>query len=927
MAQEKIVIKGARVHNLKNIHLELPRHKLIVFTGLSGSGKSSLAFDTIFAEGQRRYVESLSAYARQFLGQMDKPDVDAIEGLSPAISIDQRTASHNPRSTVATVTEIHDYLRLLFANIGLPHCHKCGKKIERQLPDQIVSSILKLPEKTSLEILAPVIRGRKGEYHSLFEQLKKEGFVRVKVDGKIYDLAQEIPLDKNKKHSIEILVDRITISPKIKNRLNDSLEIALKYGKGLVSVNTRYQKSKSTKVYSSQFSCPNCDLSISELTPRMFSFNSPYGACPTCKGLGDILEFDPELIIADKSLSINAGALIPWSLISFYLAEEVGELGSQYGFDFDTPLNKLTPKQFEILFYGEKSGQGFLGLAPFLKKRFHQTHSENMRFYLRRFMRIKPCPVCRGQKLKPEVLAVKIDGFSIADVTRFSAASSLKFFEALPLKLSEKEKTIGSQILKEIKARLSFLLEVGLDYLTLDRVSSTLSGGEAQRIRLATQIGSGLSGVLYILDEPTIGLHPRDNARLIKMLLKLKELDNTLIVVEHDRTVIEAADFIVDIGPGPGKHGGQIVHAGTLKELKKNRRSLTGQYLSGKVKIKVRPKQKQCHNSLKWLKIFGCAEHNLKKITVSWPLGCFIVVTGVSGSGKSTLVNETLYLALCQKLYHSKETPGLYEKIEGVEQLDKVIIVDQSPIGRTPRSNPATYTGVFSLIRDVFAAMPEAKVRGFKSGRFSFNVAGGRCEACEGAGIIKIEMHFLPDVYVKCELCSGRRYNAETLEIRYKGKNIAEVLDLTVEDALKFFENIPRISHKLKTLNDVGLGYIHLGQSATTLSGGEAQRVKLARELSQRSTGRTLYILDEPTTGLHFADTEKLLNILDRLVATGNTVIVIEHNLDVIKNADYLIDLGPEGGEAGGRIVATGRPEDLARKKNSYTAKYLKKVF
>jgi excinuclease ABC subunit A len=854
---------------------------------------------------------------------MDKPDVDSIEGLSPAISIDQRSASHNPRSTVATVTEIHDYLRLLYTHIGVAHCPKCGQLIERQQPDQITESLLSWPKNTSLELLAPLVRGKKGEYFNLFNQLRQDGFIRVRIDGKSYDL-QEVPaLDKNKKHTIEIVIDRLSVNPKAARRLADSVEMALKYGKGLLTAVITKKRKTTEKTFSTNFACRDCEINVAEISPRIFSFNNPYGACPRCKGLGDIMEFDPNLIISDKSLSINEGAIIPWGIADWYLRDSLEEAGRQFGFDLDTPLNKLTPKQFEILFHGTADSEPiYEGISPLLKRRYHQTQSENVRFYLRRFMRTKACPECKGKRLKPESLAVKIGGLSIADFTALPVASCQKFLKKLSL--FPKEKEISRQILKEISARLNFLEEVGLDYLTLDRVSSSLAGGEAQRIRLATQIGSGLTGVLYILDEPTIGLHQRDNGRLIKMLIKLKELGNTLIVVEHDRSVIEAADHIVDIGPGPGKHGGQIVFSGTIKQIKKCPGSITGRYLSHQEKIAVlknRPLQTE-----HWLKIYGCREHNLKNINVAFPLGNLIVITGVSGSGKSTLINDTLFAALNEKINQAREPVGIHEKLEGVEHLDKIIIVDQSPIGRTPRSNPVTYTGVFSMIREVFALIPEARVRGYKAGRFSFNVAGGRCEACEGDGIIKIEMHFLPDVYIRCDVCSGRRYNRETLEIRYKGKNIYEVLEMTVEDALHFFENIPAIKEKLQTLSDVGLGYIHLGQFATTLSGGEAQRVKLARELSRRSTGKTLYILDEPTTGLHFADTDKLLSVLNRLVSTGNTVIIIEHNLDVIKNADYIIDLGPDGGEKGGRVVVAGPSEEIKKNKNSSTAQYLRRL-
>lgn len=931
----KISIKGAREHNLKNIDVEIPRDKLVVITGLSGSGKSSLAFDTIYAEGQRRYVESLSAYARQFLGLMEKPDVDNIEGLSPAISIEQKTTSKNPRSTVGTVTEIYDYLRLLFARIGVPFCYRCGKPIQRQTVQQIVDTVLKLPEGTKFQVLAPLVRGRKGEYREVFEEARREGFVRVRVDGEIFDLSSPPKLDKNKKHNIEVVVDRLIASPKIKNRLTDSIETALNLSGGLVIIS---QIDGPEQTYSEQFACVDCGVSYEEIAPRMFSFNSPYGACPACNGLGNVRELDPTLIVPDPNLSINEGAIEPWGegRESWYFSH-LRSLAYHYGFSLDTPWKDLPESIRRIILYGtdreikirytSSSGRvsaefmhQFEGVIPNLARRYRQTSSSYIREWIESYMNTRPCEACKGSRLRPESLAIKINGLSIADVTRMSIKQALEFFENL--QLTERELAIAHQILKEIKQRLTFLINVGLDYLTLDRTAATLSGGESQRIRLATQIGSQLMGVLYILDEPSIGLHQRDNRRLINTLLRLRDLGNTVIVVEHDRETIESADHVIDLGPGAGEDGGHVVATGPPEQIKNEPRSITGKYLSGEKYIPV-PKTRRKGNG-RFLILKGARGNNLKNIDVKIPLGMFVCVTGVSGSGKSTLINETLYRALKRELYRSKETPLPYDAIEGLENIDKVVDIDQSPIGRTPRSNPATYTGTFTPIRDLFARLPESKVRGYKPGRFSFNVKGGRCEACEGDGIIKIEMHFLPDVYVTCEACKGKRYNRETLEIKYKGKTIADVLDMTVTEALRFFENVPVIRRKLQTLYDVGLGYIKLGQPATTLSGGEAQRVKLATELSKVATGKTLYILDEPTTGLHFEDIKYLLNVLNRLVDKGNTVIVIEHNMDVIKTADYIIDLGPEGGDDGGTIVAEGTPEEIIQNPRSYTGQHLK---
>ena len=941
MSQNKVIkIQGARVHNLKNIDIELPRDKFIVMTGLSGSGKSSLAFDTIYAEGQRRYMESLSSYARMFLGQMDKPDVDYIEGLSPAVSIDQKTTSRNPRSTVGTVTEIYDYLRLLFARVGTPHCPKCGKPISQQTVEQMVDQIMAYPERTKIQVMAPVARGKKGEYQKTFEQLKKSGYVRVRVDGEMRELEEEIKLEKNKKHNIEVVIDRIILKEGIEGRLADSLETALKLTEGLVLIDVMEHEEL---LLSSNFACIDCGISVGEINPRMFSFNNPYGACPACDGLGSKMELDLNLVIPDETLSINGGALAPWSKggISNYYAMLLGALADRYGFSLDTPWNELSEEHRKLVLYGasvdekfhfnyinlfgeEKVHTGkYEGVIPNLERRYRDSTSDWVREEIETFMTENACVVCKGRRLKPEVLAVKINGYNIAEVTDMTILEAADFFEHL--ELTERQQLIGHQILKEIKARLNFLVNVGLDYLTLSRAAGTLSGGEAQRIRLATQIGSGLVGVLYVLDEPSIGLHQRDNARLIESLERLRNLGNTLIVVEHDEDTMYAADYIVDIGPGAGLEGGQVVAAGTLDEIKANPDSITGLYLSGRRQIPI-PPVRRTPDKDKWLTIKGAAENNLKNIDVKIPLGVFTCVTGVSGSGKSSLINEILYKALTRSLYkNAKMHPGKHKAIQGVEHIDKIINIDQSPIGRTPRSNPATYTGVFDAIRELFAQTQDAKMRGYKAGRFSFNVKGGRCEACGGDGIIKIEMHFLSDVYVPCEVCKGKRYNRETLDVHYKGKNIADVLDMTVNQAVEFFEAIPKIHRKLKTLQDVGLGYVKLGQPATTLSGGEAQRVKLATELTRRSTGKTLNILDEPTTGLHIADIHKLLEVLNRLVAEGDSVLVIEHNMDVIKSADYIIDLGPEGGKGGGRIVATGTPEEVIQVEASYTGQFLKK--
>ncbi len=940
---DKIIIKGAREHNLKNIDVEIPRDKLVVITGLSGSGKSSLPFDTLYAEGQRRYVESLSAYARQFLGLMEKPDVDYIEGLSPAISIEQRKASQNPRSTVGTVTEIYDYLRLLFARIGKPYCYNCGKPIQRQTVQQIVDSVLDLPKGTKIQVMAPIIRGRKGEYREVFEEARRDGFVRVRVDGDVHDLSNVIKIEKNKKHNIEIIIDRLVVDPKINSRLTDSVETALNIASGLVLIDVLNGKANGQSeelVFSEHFACVDCGISYEELAPRMFSFNSPYGACPTCNGLGTKMEVDPELVVPDPNLTIRQGALVPWgeSKDAWYF-NQLQSVADHYGFDLDTPWRKLSPQHKKILLYGSNGEEirftykrenknvhaeftsKFEGVVTNLERRYIKSDSAYIRDWIEGFMNTRPCPECGGARLRKESLAVRVGDKNIKEVTSFSIKKAFEFFGNM--NLSQRDETIAHQILKEIRERLGFLVNVGLDYLTLDRNAGTLSGGEAQRIRLATQVGSQLVGVLYILDEPSIGLHQRDNQRLLDTLIRLRDLGNTVVVVEHDHETITKADYVIDLGPGAGINGGSVVAVGTPDEVAQNEKSLTGQYLSGKKNIPL-PKQRRKGNG-KFLTLKGATGNNLKKVDLKIPLGVFTCVTGVSGSGKSSLINETLYRILSKKFYHSKEAPLPYDDIRGLEHIDKVIDIDQSPIGRTPRSNPATYTGLFTYIRDLFTQLPEAKIRGYQSGRFSFNVKGGRCEACEGDGVVKIEMHFLPDVYVTCEVCKGKRYNRETLEIKYKGKSIADVLDMTVSEAMNFFENIPRIHRKLKTLYDVGLGYIHLGQQATTLSGGEAQRVKLSTELSKVSTDQTFYILDEPTTGLHFEDINMLLSVLNRLVDKGNTVVVIEHNLDVIKTADYIIDLGPEGGDNGGRIIATGTPEEVAQNPGSYTGKFLRK--
>lgn len=935
-----ITIKGAREHNLKNVNLTIPRDKFVVFTGLSGSGKSSLAFDTIYAEGQRRYVESLSAYARQFLGQMEKPDVDNIEGLSPAISIDQKTTSRNPRSTVGTVTEIYDYLRLLYARVGIPHCPKCGKVINRQTVDQMVDVIMDLPERTKIQVLAPVVRGRKGQHLKLLEQARKSGYVRVKVDGNMYELTEDIQLEKNKKHTIEIVIDRLVIREGIEKRLTDSIETAMKLTGGLLVID---QIDGESLNFSQNFSCPDCHVSIDEIEPRLFSFNNPFGACSECHGLGYKMKFDPELIIPNPKLSIDKGAIVApgWAAASnedSHVRSMFLALAKKYKFNLNTPYEKYSDEVKHVIMYGTEGekftvtykgerGEGkyetvFEGLVQSLYRRYKETSSDYMKQEYESYMTNTPCPECHGARLNDVALAVTIGSKNISQVTDMSIRDIKDFFDSL--ELNERQLMIGEQILKEVNARVGFLVDVGLDYLSLSRSAGTLSGGEAQRIRLATQIGSGLVGVVYILDEPSIGLHQRDNEKLLRTLNNLKRLGNTLIVVEHDEDTMFEADYIVDIGPRAGAHGGEIVAEGTADEIMKIEDSITGAYLSGRKQIAI-PKVRRATND-KWIKVKGAKQNNLRSVNVDIPLGIFTCVTGVSGSGKSSFVNEILYKRLARDLNRSKIKPGKHISMEGLEHLDKVIDIDQSPIGRTPRSNPATYTGVFDHIRDIFASTAEAKMRGYQKGRFSFNVKGGRCEACKGDGIIKIEMHFLPDIYVPCEVCHGKRYNRETLEVKYKGKTISEVLDMTVEDALVFFENIPRIQRKLQTLYDVGLTYIKLGQPSTTLSGGEAQRVKLATELSKRSTGKTIYILDEPTTGLHFEDVNKLIAILQRLVESGNSVLVIEHNLDVIKTADYIIDLGPEGGDKGGLVVAKGTPEQVIKSKKSYTGKFLKKV-
>ena len=938
-ARQYIKIRGANENNLKNIDVDIPRNELVVLTGLSGSGKSSLAFDTIYAEGQRRYMESLSSYARQFLGQMEKPDVESIEGLSPAISIDQKSTNHNPRSTVGTVTEIYDYFRLLYARVGIPHCPKCGREIAKQSVDQMVDQIMALPERTKIQLLAPVVRGRKGTHAKLFERAKKSGYVRVRVDGNMYELSEEITLDKNIKHNIEIIVDRLVVKPGIEKRLTDSVENVLELAEGLLVVDVIDGEPLN---FSQSFSCPVCEISIDEIEPRSFSFNNPFGACPECFGLGYKMEFSDELMIPDPSLSINQGAIavLGWQSCtdkSSFTRAILDALCKEYHFDLDTPFEDYPKEIHDILIYGTdgkevkvyykgQRGEGiypvaFEGLIKNVERRYRETGSQTMKAEYETFMNITPCSACKGQRLKPGALAVTVGDKNISEVTTLSIERLQKFLDEL--QLTETQQLIGNQILKEIKARIRFLMDVGLDYLTLARATGTLSGGEAQRIRLATQIGSGLVGVAYILDEPSIGLHQRDNDKLLATLKHLRDLGNSLIVVEHDEDTMLAADYIVDIGPGAGEHGGQVVAVGNAQEIMKNPNSVTGAYLSGKIRIPVPTERKKPTG---YLKVVGAQENNLKNIDVKFPLGVMTCVTGVSGSGKSSLVNQILYKRLARDLNRARTIPGKHKRIEGLEQVDKVINIDQSPIGRTPRSNPATYTGVFDLIRDLFAGTPDAKARGYKKGRFSFNVKGGRCEACAGDGILKIEMHFLPDVYVPCEVCGGKRYNRETLEVRYKGKNIYDVLNMTVEEAVDFFENVPSIRRKMETLRDVGLSYIRLGQPSTELSGGEAQRIKLATELSKRSTGKTVYILDEPTTGLHFADVHKLTEILRRLSGDGNTVIVIEHNLDVIKTADYIIDIGPEGGDRGGTVVASGTPEEVAKNPDSYTGKYIASI-
>jgi len=953
MTRESISVRGARAHNLKNIDLVIPREKLVVFTGISGSGKSSLAFDTIFAEGQRRYVESLSAYARQFLGQMDKPDVDYIDGLSPAISIDQKSASHNPRSTVGTVTEVYDYLRLLYARVGHPHCPKCGREIARQSTEQIVDEVMSMPAGSRIMVLGPIIRGRKGEYRHVFDEARRDGYIRVRVDGQVRDLGEEISLDKKRKHDIEIVVDRLVLPQADtdletrqadRSRLSDSVETALKLGEGMVVIQDIEGEER---LFSEHFACVTCGISLPEIEPRTFSFNSPHGACPECTGLGTKMELDSDLVIPNPNLSLGEGAIVPWAKSGtsspYYLSLLTG-VAEAYGFSMNTPVDGLSDEQVHALMYGSqdqvivvrrREGRAmhvhFEGVIPNLNRRYHDTDSDYMRSELEQYMSSVPCPTCHGDRLKPESLAVLMGGRSIVQVTHMAIREAARYFAAIvgegtlaasESELSEREMIIARQIVKEIRARLQFLLDVGLDYLTLDRAAATLAGGEAQRIRLATQIGSGLMGVLYILDEPSIGLHQRDNGRLIRTLLHLRDLGNTLIVVEHDEDTMRASDHIVDIGPGAGEHGGYVVAEGSMEDIIASSESLTGQYLSGRRTIRIPSERRP--GSGHDLVVRGARANNLQNVEAAFPLGTFVCVTGVSGSGKSTLVNEILYKAVAQRLHLKRDRPAEHDSVAGLEHLDKVIDIDQSPIGRTPRSNPATYTGAFTPIRELFAQMPEAKIRGYKPGRFSFNVKGGRCEACRGEGIIQIEMHFLPDVYVPCEVCKGKRYNREALEVKFKGKTISDVLDLTVEEAFDVFENMPSISNKFRTLKDVGLGYIKLGQPATTLSGGEAQRIKLATELSKRSTGKTLYILDEPTTGLHFADVEKLLLVLNRLVDQGNTVVVIEHNLDVIKTADWVVDLGPEGGDRGGMIVAEGTPEMIASTGASYTGHYLK---
>ncbi len=938
MAKQYIKIRGANEHNLKNISVDIPRNELVVLTGLSGSGKSSLAFDTIYAEGQRRYMESLSSYARQFLGQMEKPDVESIEGLSPAISIDQKSTNRNPRSTVGTVTEIYDYMRLLYARVGIPHCPKCGREIKKQTVDQMVDQIMELPERTRIQLLAPVVRGRKGEHAKVLEQARKSGYVRVRIDGNLYQLSEEIKLEKNIKHTIEIVVDRLSVREGIEKRLTDSIETVMALSNGLMTVDVIEGQPIN---FSQSFACPDCGISVDEVEPRSFSFNNPFGACPECFGLGYKMEFDEDLMIPDKSLSIDEGAItvLGWQSCTdkgSYTRAILEALAREYDFRLDTPFQDYPKEIHDILIYGTKGrevkvhykgqrGEGvydvaFEGLIQNVNRRYRETYSETTKAEYETFMRITPCPACHGMRLKKESLAVTVGDKNIFEATNMSIVKFREFLDQL--KLTPMQHAIGDQILKEIRARVTFLIDVGLDYLALTRATGTLSGGEAQRIRLATQIGSGLVGVAYILDEPSIGLHQRDNDKLLKTLLHLRDLGNSVLVVEHDEDTMLAADCIVDIGPGAGEHGGQVVAVGTAKQIMKCRDSITGAYLSGRIQIPV-PKERR--KPAGYITVRGAAENNLKNIDVAFPLGVMTCVTGVSGSGKSSLVNEILYKALAKKLNRARTIPGKHRCIEGAEQLDKIIDIDQSPIGRTPRSNPATYTGVFDLIRDLFASTADAKAKGYSKGRFSFNVKGGRCEACSGDGIIKIEMHFLPDVYVPCEVCGGKRYNRETLEVKYKGKSIYDVLNMTVEEALKFFENVPSIARKIKTLYDVGLSYIRLGQPSTELSGGEAQRIKLATELSKRGTGKTIYVLDEPTTGLHFADVHKLIEILRKLSEGGNTVVVIEHNLDVIKTADYIIDIGPEGGDGGGTVIAQGTPEEVAQNPASYTGKYVKK--
>lgn len=937
-----IKIRGAREHNLKSLSVDIPRNELIVMTGLSGSGKSSLAFDTIYAEGQRRYMQSLSSYARMFLGQMDKPDVDSIEGLPPAISIDQKSTNRNPRSTVGTVTEVYDYLRLLYARIGIPHCPNCGKPIERQTADQMADIIMQLPERTKIQLLAPVVRGKKGRHEKVLERAKKSGYVRVIVDGSLYELSEEIELDKNIRHTIEIVVDRLIVKPGMETRLSGSIENVLEISGGLLNVDI--DQGKQTLAFSNSFSCPDCGISIPPIEPRSFSFNNPFGACPTCAGLGYKMEFDEDLMIPDKSLSFNEGCV---SCMGWMNAKDPGSYGhallealaKKYKFSLDTPYEELPEKVRHVFVYGTDGevlkvhyrgmrsegvyDDAFEGLLKNMERRYRETFSDSAKAEYEQYMRISPCETCKGRRLKKESLAVTVDDKNIYELTEMSVKELLTYFDAIPDSITEQQQLIGRQIIKEIHSRIKFMNDVGLDYLTLSRATGTLSGGEAQRIRLATQIGSGLVGVAYILDEPSIGLHQRDNDKLLGTLKRLRDLGNTLIVVEHDEDTMRAADRIIDIGPGAGMHGGMLVAEGTADEIAKVKGSITGQYLSGKLSIPVPDKRRKPSG---WIEIRGARENNLKKINVKIPLGVMTIVTGVSGSGKSSLINEILYKTAAKKLNRARTIPGSSDGIKGLEQLDKVIDIDQSPIGRTPRSNPATYTGVFDMIRDLFAATQEAKARGYKKGRFSFNVKGGRCEACSGDGIIKIEMHFLPDVYVPCDVCHGKRYNRETLDVTYKGKDISDVLDMTVEEALEFFDNVPTIRNKIQTLYDVGLGYVKLGQPSTELSGGEAQRIKLATELSKRSTGKTIYILDEPTTGLHFDDVKKLVTILDRLAETGNTVVVIEHNLDVIKCGDYIIDMGPEGGDGGGTVVTSGTPEQVAKDKNSYTGFYIAKM-